>query len=162
MMHGVGVTTIIGFCCIIAACGPAATSGNSLNLPEGDVNAGQQAFVDLQCTSCHTVKNLELPDPAVQGPVSIMFGGRLTRVKSYSDLITSIVNPSHRLVRGYSTDRVSDEGESRMPILNDVMTVTQLINITAFLQAQYDVKPIARYQYPSYKYASEKEEAQAE
>jgi len=162
MTRAVAMTTIIGFCCIVAACGPAPTPGNSLNLPEGDVDAGQQAFVDLQCTSCHTVKNLELPDPDVQGPVSIMFGGRLTRVKSYSDLITSIVNPSHRLVRGYSADRVSEDGESRMPTLNDVMTVTQLIDITAFLQAQYDVKPIARYQYPSYKYGSEEEETQAE
>lgn len=137
----------------VTACGQGG--GNTMSLPEGDVAAGQQAFVDLQCTSCHTIQGLDLPEPQVEGPVRVVFGGRLTRVKSYDDLVTSIVNPSHRLVRGYAPDRVSADGESRMPVLNDVMTVTQLINVTAFLQEQLKVEPVARYRYPAYKYNRE-------
>ncbi len=69
----------------------------------------------------------------------IVLGGGVTRVKSYGELIASIINPSHRLAGRYPKGDVSEEGQSLMTPYNDVMTVTQLIDFVAFLLAQYDV-----------------------
>ena len=38
-----------------------------------------------------------------------------------------------------------------MPIFNDVMTVTELVNLVAFLQPQYKVKPIQYTTYGQYR-----------
>jgi hypothetical protein len=75
----------------------------------------------------------------------VTLGGEVTRVKTYGELVTSIINPSHRLARGYPTEEVSAAGESLMALayLNDVMTVQQLIDLVAFLQARYEVRPPA-------------------
>ena len=61
--------------------------------------------------------------------------------------MTSIVNPSHRLAGRYSDGPVSTpDGKSLMRNYNDVMTVNQLIDLVAFLQANYELQP---YQRPS-------------
>jgi hypothetical protein len=75
----------------------------------------------------------------------VTLGGEVTRVKTYGELVTSIINPSHRLAQGYPTEEVSAAGESLMALayLNDVMTVQQLIDLVAFLQARYEVRPPA-------------------
>jgi hypothetical protein len=64
-------------------------------------------------------------------------------VKTYGDLVTSIVNPSHRLARGYPREEVSTDGVSLMSwvFLNEVITVQQLIDIVAFLQDEYEFVP---------------------
>jgi hypothetical protein len=93
-----------------------------------------------------------MPAPQVEGPVMVVLGGGVTRVKSYGELVTSIINPSHRLARRHPAGKISQEGQSLMTPYNDVMTVTQLIDLVAFLQAQYDVVPRPGYQYRVYKY----------
>ena len=44
----------------------------------------------------------------------------------------------------------TQQGTSRMPIYNEVMTVQQLVDITAFLETTYEVwvPPYNVYQYP--------------
>jgi len=74
---------------------------------------------------------------------------------SYGQLATSIVNPSHRLSRRYRTDEVSQEGESLMTSYNDVLTVTQLTDLIAFLQAHYREAERPGYKYPVYTYQSD-------
>jgi hypothetical protein len=73
----------------------------------------------------------------------VTLGGQTVRVKTYGDLVTSIVNPSHRLARGYAASEVSRNGESLMAAarLNDVITVQQLIDVVAFLQDEYELVP---------------------
>ena len=66
--------------------------------------------------------------------MSIALGGEVTRIQTYGELVTSIINPSHRLAEGYPVDTVSVDGKSRMRNYNDVMTVTELTDLVMFLQ----------------------------
>ncbi len=131
----------------LAACGePPAEFG----LPEGDPEAGQALFVSYKCTTCHTVAGVDLPPPEAEGPVQVMLGGRVSRLKSYAELVTSVINPSHRFSRRLRADEVSDDGESLMTVYNDVMTVTEMVNIVAFLDAHYEQLERPGYRYRTY------------
>ena len=121
-------------------------------LPEGDAENGQKLFVAYECTACHTVRNLELPEPQAKGPVDVSLGGRVAALKSYSELVTSVINPSHKFVRGRRKEEVSQEGESLMTVYNDVMTVSELIDLVAFLESQYELMERPGYRYPVYTY----------
>jgi hypothetical protein len=129
---------------VLVACQP---QGPDFALPDGDVDAGQALFVSYGCISCHTIPNTDLPEPEEEGPVRVVLGGRVSRVKTYPELVTAIINPSHRLVRRYRADEVSRNGESLMVVYNDVMTVTELINLVAFLESRYE-----EFERPGYRY----------
>lgn len=137
---------------VIAACNPPPGPRETIVLPEGDAEQGRQVFVELQCAACHTVRNAEVPAPEVEGPVNVVLGGNVSRVKTYAELVTSIINPSHRLARNIGRQEFEQNGESVMTVYNDVMTVTQLIDLTAFLQSQYEVIERPGYRYPVYTY----------
>jgi hypothetical protein len=124
----------------VSGCGP--DSGLGFRLPDGNADRGRDAFVALRCSACHTVVGQDFPYQGT-GAASVPLGGRTVRVKNYGQLVTAIINPSHRLAPGYPAEKVSANGESLMSLayLNDVMTVQQLIDIVAFLQASYDVIP---------------------
>lgn len=136
----------------VAACNPQLGQQQPIALPEGDAERGQAIFVELQCNACHTVRNAELPASEVEGPVTIVLGGNVSKVKSYSELVTSIINPSHKLARNIGRQQLEHEGESVMTNYNDVMTVSELIDLTEFLQSQYEVAERPRYRYPVYTY----------
>ena len=53
--------------------------------------------------------------------------------------MTAIINPTHELARGYAEEVVTENGESKMYIYNDHMTVQELIDIVMYLQPHYDV-----------------------
>jgi sulfur-oxidizing protein SoxX len=152
MQQGLNLWTSIAVLVGVSGCNMAATSSQGFNLPDGDAEKGQKTFISLECTACHKVQGLDLPAPQTQGPVMVVLGGGVSRVKSYGELVTSIINPSHRLARGFRMGEVGRESESPMAVYNDVMTVTQLIDLVAFLQSQYDVVPRPGYRYPVYKY----------
>jgi predicted small lipoprotein YifL len=119
-------------------------------LPPGDKAAGKQAFTELKCNSCHSVTDQIEHAPLTPGAIHVELGGTVSRVKTYDDLVTSIINPSHRLSRGTNLMTTTPEGQSRMPVYNEVMSVQQLIDITSFLEPTYQVwvPPYAVYQYP--------------
>ncbi len=136
---------------ITSGCGTRPNSGKGFTLPEGDAQAGKANYVSLRCNACHTVDGID--QIAAQGEkpeVSIALGGETTRVKTYGDLVTSIINPSHRLAKGYPVDAVSVDGKSKMKNYNDVMTVTQLVDLVVFLESQYTLIPYERTVYPLY------------
>jgi mono/diheme cytochrome c family protein len=138
---------------ILPACGlNDPTSARGFRLPDGDANAGRAAFADLRCNACHRVEGIEAPAEGA-GPVLVTLGGETNRVKSYGELVTSIINPSHRIAPGHDPNAVAPGGKSLMESarLNDVMTVRQLIDLVAFLQATYRVVPPEHYPY-SYVY----------
>ena len=64
----------------------------------------------------------------------------MARIKTYGELVTSIINPSHRLAKGYAEANVAMEGKSNMTVYNDVMTVRELIDLVAFLQSHYELR----------------------
>ena len=84
---------------------------------------------------------MELPEIPGQDPPYVELGGKVTKVKTYGELITAIINPSHRIAHGYAKEVVSEDGESNMYIYNTHMTVQELIDIVMFLQPEYEVVP---------------------
>ena len=117
----------------------AACENREFVLPKGSVDAGKSVFVELKCNSCHSVQGQIQHAPLEEGAIHVQLGGTVSRVKTYADLVTSIINPSHKLSRGMNTMTTTEQGDSRMPIYNDVMTVQQLVDLTAFLETTYEV-----------------------
>ena len=129
--------------CGAAALQACATEWSSrVHLPQGDAAKGREAFVDLRCNACHVIEGFNPPTP-IAAATRVKLGGQTARVKTYEDLVTSIANPSHRLARGYPPETVAVDGVPLMTLirLNEVMTVQQLVDVAAFLQAEYDVVP---------------------
>lgn len=132
----------------VAGCDRDMMSERGFALPEGDPVAGREAFLYMQCHQCHTIDGEVLPTIEDQEPY-VELGGQVTRVKTYGELVTSIINPSHRLAEGYPEELVSEDGESNMYNYNRYMTIQELIDIVMFLQPHYDVVVPTRV-YPMY------------
>ena len=133
---------------LTSGCATPPKSGKGFTLPEGDAQQGKENYVDLQCNACHTINGIDQIAAAGQEPeLSIALGGEVTRIETYGELVTSIINPSHRLAKGYPVDAVSVDGKSRMKNYNDAMTVTQLTDLVAFLQSKYK---LAEYELTEY------------
>jgi sulfur-oxidizing protein SoxX len=128
----------------------AACGNPEFALPPGKIDAGKATFVELRCASCHSVAGQIKHAPDTDGAIHVELGGTVSRIKTYEDLVTSIINPSHKLSRGLNTMTATPEGLSRMPVYNDIMTVQQLVDLTAFLETTYEVwvPPYSDYQYP--------------
>lgn len=127
----------------------AKMSTKGFRLPDGNAEAGREVFLYMQCHQCHSIKGEQLPGIPGQEPPYIELGGEVTQVKTYGTLITSIINPSHKLARGYAKEVVAVDGESKMYVYNDHMTVQELIDIVMFLQPYYNVVAPEFY-YPLY------------
>lgn len=141
------------FVLLVAATGcHQRKSARGFSLPDGDARQGEQAFVTLQCHACHTVSGAALPDLAHELETPVSLGGKVTRVKTYGELVTSIINPSHRIAKGYARDDVETDGQSKMKNYNDVLTVSQLIDLVAFLEDHYELQEYDPTDYPTYPY----------
>lgn len=125
---------------ICLGCQTDPKSGAGFTLPDGDVERGQATFIQLQCHACHTVSGVDFGQPKAAEEPMIALGGVTPRVRTYGDLVTSIINPSHRLAVGYPDEEIEQDGKSKMRLYNDEMTVSQLIDLVAFLQSHYKVK----------------------
>jgi hypothetical protein len=126
---------------LLCACDQGPNTGRGFKLPEGDISVGQQSFVELGCHQCHIVTGAELPEYGVASPLTIEIGGEVIRVKTYGELMTSIVNPQHVIAQQYlNVLDVEDRkgAKSLMPSFNERMTVDQLINIVTFLNSHYE------------------------
>jgi mono/diheme cytochrome c family protein len=144
MLVILGITTAL-----LSACDEEKImSERGFRLPDGDAQAGRETFLYMQCNQCHTIKGEELPTVAGFDPY-VQLGGPVTRVKSYGELVTAIINPSHKLADGYARELVSENGVSNMYVYNSYMTVQELTDLVMFLQPHYNV--IApRFQYRVY------------
>jgi hypothetical protein len=125
------ITTLLG-------CEVGPRSGRGLRLPDGDPARGAIAFDELGCTKCHDVAGDPAPRVEDRSEEIMVLGGEVTRVASYGELVTSIINPSHKISRRYPREQVAEEGVSKMENFNDRMTVAQLIDLTEFLQSRYE------------------------
>ena len=136
---------------VSAGCIPPPKSGKGFTLPDGDVEAGKATFVQMQCNACHKVSGVDqVVSEGAEPEMKIALGGEVPRIKTYGELVTSIINPSHRLAVGYSREDVAVDGASKMTNYNDVMTVTELSDLVAFLQSKYKVKQYEPTIYPPY------------
>jgi mono/diheme cytochrome c family protein len=136
---------------ILAACDTGPTAQRGFRLPDGDAATGRNVFLQLECNACHMVADIKLAEESQRGPVAVVLGGPVANVKTYSQLVTSIINPSHRLIKTMPADQVSQDGKSLMKVYNEMMTVQQLVDLVAFLQPEYEVT-LPEYSYYSYRY----------
>ena len=143
------LTAIIAIAALLSACDEdKVMSERGFRLPDGDALAGRETFLYMQCNQCHTISGEDLPTiPGTEPYVEL--GGTITHVKTYGELVTAIVNPSHKLADGYAEDQVSEDGVSNMYVYNGFMTVQELTDLVRYLQPHYDVAP-PRYEYRVY------------
>lgn len=119
---------------LLAGCN---TDSRGFVLPEGNVASGKATFVEMGCNDCHSIGDVAWQGE--EGAVEVPLGGTVTSVKTYGELVTSVINPSHRIARPYLKEQVAVDGESTMRRYNDVMTVAQLVDVVSYLQTEYDV-----------------------
>ncbi|MGF1727577.1 cytochrome C [Photobacterium nomapromontoriensis] len=129
---------------------PERGNTSSFTLPEGNAAHGAELLVKFQCLSCHALEGFERPDVLDESDISIALGGKVTRLKTYQELVMSIINPSHRIAHGYDPQIIVRSGSSIMPNYNDVMTVTDLIDLVTFLEGQYELQPFEYTEYGLY------------
>jgi sulfur-oxidizing protein SoxX len=135
-----------------AGCDTGPKSGRGFSLPDGDVQRGKAAFLEFQCNACHSVPGIEQLASEDENRISVALGGEVKHIQTYGELVTSIINPSHRLAKGYPDELIEEHDQSRMRNYNDVMTVSQLIDLVDFLQSEYTLKPYEPTTYEVYPY----------
>jgi mono/diheme cytochrome c family protein len=128
------------FSATLAACAP--NTALIVRFPLGNTQRGREAFVALECHACHRIDDAAIPAHPSPSSFSVALGGHTPRIETYGDIITAIVNPSHRLARSYRA--VAGRGEPSpmsAQFLNNVMTTQQLVDIAAFLRTEYEYIP---------------------
>lgn len=132
----------------LSACDTGPKSARGFSLPDGDAATGQQNFLKLKCNDCHSVAGMDQLREGVDALMTVPLGGKTTHISTYGELVTSIINPTHKISKKYSANKVAENGESKMRNNNDVLTVTELIDLVAFLQAQYELEEYYHTRYP--------------
>ena len=134
---------------LTAACDFNLKSTRRFRLPQGNADNGKAAFVALNCTTCHTVAGVDLPKPTVEPTAVVGLGGEVARLRTYGDLLTSIIHPTHALSEKMNPLAVKAAGTSPMPVVNDHMSVTQMVDLVTFLQPRYvELPPPVEWYYP--------------
>ena len=128
---------------LISSCNEQA---RGFALPEGNIEKGKVTFEELVCTECHNIRNIEWIGG--EDNLKIQLGGEVESLKTYGDLVTSIINPSHKIASYYNQNTSTEEGLSKMKNYNELMTVQELVDLVAFLQSEYQVVPPPTEYYP--------------
>lgn len=115
-------------------------------LPEGDIEKGKMTYEMLSCFECHSIKDIEWRGGI--DSLHVPLGGETSIEKSYGDLVTSIINPSHKIARHYKANATTKDGQSKMANYNEIMTVQELVDIVTYLQSEYNVKSPPSNYYP--------------
>jgi len=136
---------------LLTTCDFDPNSGRGFSLPEGNIDKGRTTFVELECNACHSVGDIERVAGRDGPDINVKLGGQVTTVKTYGDLVTSVINPSHKTSYRYAKqDIATGEGELEMVVYNEIMTVQQLIDLVTYLESSYEVVPANRTEYERY------------
>lgn len=128
---------------LISSCNSQA---RGFALPEGDIEKGKVTYKRLACIECHSIPNIEWKGG--KDNLKIHLGGEVTSLKTYGDLVTSVINPSHKVASFYNQKTSTEGGLSNMKNYNEIMTVQELIDLVTFLQSEYQVvSPPTQYPY---------------
>lgn len=117
---------------MMAGCG---RDGTMSALPPGSIEAGRTAFADLQCHNCHRIDGEDFPSARIDPAIKL--GGTVLVKPATHELVRDLTLPSSRFAMGYPTTQILQEGRSRMPDFTRRMTVRQLSDLVAFLDAKY-------------------------
>ena len=105
-------------------------------MPKGDAAQGKDVFVKLECYKCHEVMGDTFPQVADRdkgvGPELSQMAG----MHPAEYLVESIINPN-AVLDPESKDKgyLGEDGKSKMPSYNDILTVQQLADLAAYLSS---------------------------
>ena len=105
---------------VVFLAGCAAAKDESFTLPKGNTEQGRATFIKFRCYDCHRVQGVDLPPGEEPNQAVVELGGAVEHLKTYGDLVTSIVNPSHRLAKGYTPVLVSQDGNSNFAVCDNI------------------------------------------
>ena len=128
---------------LFQGCSP---EGKGFALPEGDITEGKNSFAHLGCNECHSISDVEWFGN--ENNLHIPLGGGTTRLRTYGEMVTSVINPTHRVARVHKEAGTNNAGKSRMKNYNEIMTVQELVDIVTFLQSEYEIIPPDTDYYP--------------
>ncbi len=117
---------------ILSGCARRAEPVARLDLPVGDSSRGRQAFIELDCIRCHRVLGANLPEPEVRR-MGILLTAEPGGVKNYVRLVNAIIHPPPAPDWSKGTPAIKEIIRPRMPLVNERMTVQQLIDLISFL-----------------------------
>jgi hypothetical protein len=149
-MKYIQFTLVIVMSLTLFSCDKGVDSPRGFSLPKGNVEIGKAVFIKYECLACHTMKGVVDNSIVKQKDISIMLGGANTQIVTYAELVTSIINPSHKFSNPHSTKVKTSGGKSKMRVFNDVMTVTELVDLVSFLQTNYTLLPYKQTKYQYY------------
>jgi mono/diheme cytochrome c family protein len=113
--------------------GGGVPRGWTFTLPDGgDPAKGRQVFADLECYTCHLVKDAGFPPGGGGGNV----GPELTGMGAHHPaeyFAESILSPNAVIVDGPGW--IGPDGRSIMPSYADSLSVTQLLDLVAFVRS---------------------------
>ena len=107
--------------------------GWKFTLPAGDAAKGRQVFADLECYKCHAIPGEKLPQP---GGDAKNVGPELTGMGGHHPaeyFAESILSPNAVILEG--PGYIGPDGKSIMPTYADSLSVTQLVDLVAFLKS---------------------------
>jgi hypothetical protein len=123
---------------MLISCGEEERMARGFVLPKGDIEAGKTAFSELKCTQCHSVAGVEFSE--IKSGAGFELGGKVRRIKTYGELVTAVIDPTHDVNPKFTSSRPAYNGENPttpMPSFNSIMTVKQLSDIVIFLHSRY-------------------------
>ena len=107
--------------------------GWKFTLPAGDPARGRQVFADLECYTCHTVRNESFPptsgDTRRAGP-ELTGMGAMHPAEYFAE---SIIAPNRVILEG--PGYTGPDGSSIMPSFSDSLSVTQWLDLVAYLKS---------------------------
>jgi mono/diheme cytochrome c family protein len=127
----------------VGGCAPERKGSTGFRLPDGDPAAGRRAFLANRCNACHTVAGEDFQAPVVEPPVGVELGGRIPYARTDGELVTSILNPSHRIAWSEHPERLSSARLSRMGDFSESLSARDVVDLAAYLQSRYKVVPPA-------------------
>jgi mono/diheme cytochrome c family protein len=102
-------------------------------LPRGDPAAGRTAFVEMECYKCHQIKGEKFPGVAADekgaGPELSQMGRHPVEFLAESIMNPNAVIEPEDKELGY----LGEDGRSKMPGFNDILTVKQVADLAAYL-----------------------------
>lgn len=112
-------------------------------LPVGKPELGGKLFVERACYHCHTAGATNLPPVDLAPLLIIELGGDLHAQWTRDDFARAIMNPNHLVSEDYRVammrlgDHLKAEN-SPMPEFTNLLRVSELIDIAAFLDSLSD------------------------
>jgi len=145
-MKKLNLIVLLACVLFLVACDMSGQS-KGFTLPEGDARSGKIVFRSMQCTDCHTVNGVEFALDEFEPIMALQLGGTMREVYTYGELTTSIINPSHKISARFPRDELTNNGLSKMPTYNEILTVAELIDLVAFLEQHYELEPYVATRY---------------